>query len=166
MTTFFQTRDKFVSAPAGASTGRAAELTQASLAVLGQLRSSLAQGQKALLERDVEALERATREQTGLIRAWQVLFSNPMATQKSSGRRVHAPALAPELHTAASRVLYLTRVQGALLLRAQRFLAVLGNLSAGSQALYGPLFAGNASTALALGTDAAEQRESSPSCRV
>ena len=98
-------------------------LAAASAALLGELESSLAASQRALLARDVVSLDRATREQIRLRRALEILCAQKIVS-------------APELRGAQQRVLHLGRVQAALLVREQRWLTVLANLVAGPEASY------------------------------
>ena len=98
-------------------------LAAASAAVLAELESSLRASQQALLARDISSLEQATREQTRLRRALEILWA----------RNVTFP---PELRGAQQRVLHLGKVQAALLAREQRWLTVLANLVAGPEASY------------------------------
>jgi hypothetical protein len=123
------------------------EIVHTTLKLLDQLEASLKDGQSALLALDVAAMERHTADQCGLKRSLEILLLPEAAV--SRGKAENGPDLfvlpkcAPELdaalRAAKSRVLHLTRVQAALLGRAQRFLAVLYNLTAGPGATYGPL---------------------------
>jgi hypothetical protein len=119
------------------------ELGQAILLVLRQLEASLEASQAAVLAREVEGIERHTEEQIGLSRALTVLygestFQNHSPSDLQAALPRMAPHLAAELRAAENRVLQLTRVQAALLGRAQRFLMILTNLVAGPGASYGP----------------------------
>jgi len=114
-------------------------------ALLAELECSLEAGQRALLSRDLGGLERATSEQIGLHRSLQALGSQNGAPQNDAAPL--DPALAAGLRAAQWRVLYLGRVQAALLTRAQRSLRMLSNLLAGPGASYAaPSYAGPVST--------------------
>ena len=123
------------------------ESAHTTLKLLGELEASLQDGQSALLALDVAAMERHTADQCGLNRSLEILLSPELAASQDKGGNRQGlailPKRAPELDlallAAKSRVLHLTRVQAALLGRAQRFLAVLYNLTAGPGATYGPL---------------------------
>ena len=123
------------------------ERAQASLKLLDELEQSLKDGENALLSRDVAALERHTAEQRRLSQFLETLLLPDGAVPCGAGERpksryVPQPTsalYAAALHAAKLRVLHRTRVQAALLGRAQRFLAVLYNLTAGPGATYGTL---------------------------
>lgn len=147
-------------------------MARAAVALLAELEASLEAGQRTLLSRDLEGLERATSEQIGLHRSLQTLRSHGAqndgaqnngaqnnGTQNNGARGNHGalgpggapgnhappldPALAAGLLAAQWRVLYLGRVQAALLTRAQRSLRMLSNLLAGPEASYAaPRYAG------------------------
>jgi hypothetical protein len=115
--------------------------------LLAELEGSLEAGQRALLSRDLGGLERATGEQIGLQRSLQTLWSQNGEPGQDDvpGNDVPPvdPALAAGLRAALWRVLYLGRVQAALLTRAQRSLRMLSNLLAGPTASYAaPSYAG------------------------
>jgi hypothetical protein len=132
----------------------AQELTAAALALFTELEASLEAGQKALLARDVASLDCATDEQMRLRRALGILlFPARGQAQKDT--------IAPELQAAACRVLHLTRVQDALLRRAQRFLSVLCQWASGPNASYGELVSSRC-----VATQTASGQEGEPPCRV
>lgn len=110
------------------------EIAQASLALLTELEASLQASQQGLLSCDVARVERSTREQIRLCRALGILWSGNAG---ASGMQCDL-ALAAELRSAQRRVLHLGRVQAALLRRAQRWLRMLSNLTAGPEAGYLP----------------------------
>lgn len=117
-----------------------ASIAHAASSLLAELEHSLAAGQRALLSRDLEGLERATCEQTGLSRSLQILWSQP-AAESATGAQLNGateidPALAASLRAVQWRVLYLGRVQAALLTRAQRSLRILSHRLAGPGASY------------------------------
>jgi hypothetical protein len=132
-----------------------AAMARAAVALLAELEASLVASQRSLLSRDLEGLERATSEQIGLHRSLQTLRSHDSAqsngaqndgAQSNDAQKNDAapgndappldPALAAGLRAAQWRVLYLGRVQAALLTRAQRSLRMLSNLLAGPAASY------------------------------
>jgi hypothetical protein len=131
----------------GLLTDRKRELAHTTLELLSELEASLQDGQSALLALDVAAIERHTADQRGLNQSLQILLLPGVTVSEGKGGNgqdlLVSPKCAPELDAALwaakSRVLHLTRVQAALLGRAQRFLAVLYNLTAGPGATYGPL---------------------------
>jgi len=115
-------------------------------ALLAELGASLEAGQQALLTRDLGGLERATSEQIGLHRSLHALWSQNGAPEDDVP--LLDPALAAGLRAAQWRVLYLGRVQAALLTRAQRSLRIVSNRLAGPGASYtapgyaAPVYAG------------------------
>lgn len=123
------------------------ELAQTSLQLLEELEASLQGGQSALLALDVAAMEHSTAEQCRLSQSLKILLGPEITVSQDKGEGRQGllawPKCVPELdvalRAAKSRVLHLTQVQAALLSRAQRFLAVLHNLTAGPGAPYGPL---------------------------
>ena len=132
-----------------------AQIAQAGLAVLAELAASLAGSQKALLKLDIAAVEHGTREQTRLGRALSALLLTGKRTakfdrQRGKDRSLGLPAAAPELaelRAAANHVLHLSRVQNALLARAQRALRIRTNRAAGLGSTYGPFTARQAAMA-------------------
>jgi hypothetical protein len=122
--------------------GRGNELAVASLAILRELEASLAASQKALLARDLEGITQGTREQVRLQRALGILWGKSMSADE-----IGAPETAlatqygsepDEFVAAAQRVLYLGRVQAALLARSQQTLKMISYLVAGPNATYEP----------------------------
>jgi hypothetical protein len=109
-------------------------IAPAASALLAELEQSLEASQRALLSRDLEGLERETREQTGLHRSLEILSSRNGALDEPAPRI--DPAVAAGLRAAQWRVLYLGRVQAALLTRAQRSLRIVSHRLAGSEASY------------------------------
>jgi hypothetical protein len=139
--------DSVLNSSENVSTAPGDELGQAILLVLRQLEASLEASQAAVLAREVEGIERHTEEQMRLSRALTILYGE----STFHAHQQHHPAsdfpaalprmttrLAADLRAAEKRVLQLTRVQAALLGRAQRFLRILTNLVAGPGASYGP----------------------------
>jgi hypothetical protein len=94
--------------------------------LLADLEASLRTGQKALLDRNADALNAATAEQLRLCASLQPVLKNVPANQ--TARIVFRPAV--------ERVLHEARVQSALLQRAQGFLLTLSRLSSAPQATY------------------------------
>ncbi|MGP0020483.1 MAG: hypothetical protein ACLPHP_18085 [Candidatus Sulfotelmatobacter sp.] len=111
-----------------------AAMARSAGALLAELQGSLEASQRALLSHDLVGLERATSEQIGLQRSLQALRSQNGAP--GTDATPLDPALAAGLRAAQWRVLYLGRVQAALLTRAQRSLRMLSNLLAGPGANY------------------------------
>jgi len=108
------------------------EITQARIAVLGELERSLAKSQQAWFGGDVAGLEEATAEQVRLQRALTVLGRRSggwgEGDQGAAGRVT--------LRQVEERVLHLGRVQAAILKRAQRANRALACLRRGSAAGY------------------------------
>jgi hypothetical protein len=131
-----------------------AAIAAAASALLAEMERSLEGSQRALLSRDLEGLERATREQIALRRSLQVLWPETLVSRslmshtqvsQTAGPDVRAqdrpalqldPSLAAGLRAAEWRVLYLGRVQAALLTRTQRSLRIVSHRLAGSTASY------------------------------
>jgi hypothetical protein len=125
--------------PEATSPDRAA-IAQAASSLLAELERSLEAGQRALLSRDLEGLERATCEQIGLNRSLQILRPRQPGESRT-GVQANATSeidcdLAASLRAAQWRVLYLGRVQAALLTRAQRSLRIVSHRLAGPGASY------------------------------
>jgi len=116
-----------------------ATIAQAGAALLGELEASLRLSQSALLQRDLAGLEQATREQTRLRRALEILWEwdatacKPGAGLDGRGK----PESAPTLRAMQQRVLHLGRIQAALLAGEQRWFTMLANLVAGPDSGYG-----------------------------
>ncbi len=108
----------------------AAKNTCPEIPFLRELESSILASNQALLARDLPGIERLNYEQAGLLQSLDVFLSASPQTRN--------PELAAALNAAAKRVLQLTRIQQALLARAQRWLIILTNLSAGTGASYRP----------------------------
>jgi hypothetical protein len=124
-----------------------AAIAHAAGALLAELECSLEVSQRALLCHDLEGLERATCEQIGLRRSLEILESEHRASDGA------APQIDPEidpgvtagLRAARWRVLYLGRVQAALLRRAQRSLRIVSHRLAGPEASYAaPVYSASA----------------------
>jgi hypothetical protein len=133
---------------------KGAAIAQATSALLDELERSLAASQRALLSRDLEGLEQATCKQIALRRSLQILSPKTLVSRtprsqilvsQTAGPELRAqdrPALelgsafAEGLRAAEWRVLYLGRVQAALLTRAQRSLRIVSHRLAGSAASY------------------------------
>jgi len=125
----------------------AVQLAQAGLALIEDLAKSLLGSQKALLIRDLAAIERGTREQIGLVRALHTLrLPDGLISRSSSSfaggedrRSAAASERATNLVEQAKRLRHLARLQAALLRRAQAELRVHRNLLAAPGETYGPL---------------------------
>jgi len=118
------------------------ELTATRLALLADLEASLGASHRAVLAKDVAALNHATAEQARLRRALEVLLK-PIGDGSSSSSR-QRESLGPEVQAAAARILHLARVQRALLRRAQQFLSVLAHFAAGPGTTYSELVSSRA----------------------
>jgi len=118
-----------------------AAIAQAASALLAEMEHSLAASQWALLTRDVAGMEQATSEQIRLRRSLEILWSRAPGLQdgaRGDDATQLDPTLAADLRAAEWRVLYLGRVQAALLTRAQRSLRTVSNRLAGPEASYSP----------------------------
>ena len=111
--------------------------------LLEKLEESIVRGCGALLKLDLEGIENGTREQLQLlqqfaeVRPW--LAEAVGASAKSSSEIAEqGTADARRLKVAALRVIHATRVQLALLARAQRKLRVVAHMLAGPGACYLP----------------------------
>lgn len=114
-----------------------AEAEQPCLVLLAELEALLLLSQGALLSRDLAQIEQLTIGEVDLLRALTRFFpeGNP---QPNQSRNHVCPALSDRVRVARARILHLGRVQAALLRRAQRSAAMIGNLLAGPGAAYGP----------------------------
>jgi hypothetical protein len=116
------------------------EIGPALLGLMKQMEASLEESQKAVLASDGLRLENSTREQVRLHRACELLLwpqAWPGTPDRQAARRMQpqgAPPVGAELLAAARLVLQGTRVQAALLRRAQQFQCILSNVAA-AQAL-------------------------------
>lgn len=107
-----------------------AENSHAAIALLRELESSLCASQQALLMRDLAGLERSQGEQIGLRKSLDLLPHDAWQPRDQ--------VLAAALGSSVMRVRQQARVQDALLNRAQRWLRILANLVAGTEANYVP----------------------------
>ena len=107
-----------------------AENSYAAIALLRELESSLCASQQALLMRDLAGLERSQGEQIGLRKSLDLLPHDAWQPRDQG--------LAAALGSSVLRVRQQARVQDALLNRAQRWLRILANLVAGTEANYVP----------------------------
>jgi hypothetical protein len=118
-----------------------ATLAEAGIAALQELEASLLASVRAVLGRDLCALDLATRDQLRLRRALEILWAwngtvsrtNDRASEFTLPTNIECNA---GLRAAQLRVLHLGRVQAALLRREQRWINVLANLVAGPEANY------------------------------
>jgi len=121
------------------------------LALLQQLESSLEASQRALLDRDLARIEEATRDQVRLQRRLEEWWAAERSRENWLAARIRQQngdhRVAGKLRAAQSRVLFLGRVQAALLARAQRSLRTISYLLAGQAWSYGPSLCPQASTA-------------------
>jgi hypothetical protein len=136
------------------------QLESAVLGLLLELEASLKTSQRALLTRDLASIEQGTREQTRLVGSLSIV-SAPIAAQLAAhlagdphqiATALSNPAhrsrvrldsrlsaqVSSQVNAASIRILYLGRVQAALLVRARQCLRMLAHLVAGPQAGYGP----------------------------
>jgi hypothetical protein len=113
------------------------ELPHAALALFDELRGSLETSTKAVLQRDLAALEQATGDQRLLLLRLRALLPAPQPANSALPEQPPS-ILRNELCDAGHRVLQLARVQAALLKRARRFATVLSNLLASPQRSYAP----------------------------
>jgi hypothetical protein len=131
----------------------------AGIAVTGELQASLERGRKAMLALDLEGIERETGKQAGLIREFESLQrpgAGTRASEKQEEEEKEAdddegeqeeeflfsaatPGLREKFRRHADRILEATRLQAALLARAQSKLRVLANILAGPSVIYSPL---------------------------
>lgn len=120
--------------------GRESELAAASLAILKELETSLAASQKALLAHDLEGINQGTREQVRLQRALSILWGKGTGEDEIASTEATLETQdesdSDELVIAAQRVLYLGRIQAALLARSQQTLKMISYLVAGPHATY------------------------------
>jgi hypothetical protein len=102
--------------------------------LLQQLEASLIRSHRALIALDLAAIGQGTREQRTLCRnlAAEIRQSNTAR----DGRAAENPELAREQRCWERRVLEASRLQAALLKRAQRKLVVIGNMLAGAERNY------------------------------
>jgi hypothetical protein len=111
------------------------EFERSCIMLLRQLEASLQGSRRALLALDLAGLERGTREQAGLVGQFE-----PLRRRHKGYRTIVEPPnpseLQAELQRCAHRVREATRLQAALLARAQAKLRVLGNMLAGPSASY------------------------------
>ena len=110
------------------------------LALLYQLEMSLAASRVAVLARDVESLEDCTQQQRlcesqigALLRESRTLSAESGLPERTPDSHSH---LREELLATQARILHASRVQAALLVRAQRSLRMVANYSAGSGSGY------------------------------
>jgi hypothetical protein len=105
------------------------------LAVLEEIHASVKRSQKALLATDLAAIDEGTREQLLLVRELERHLGFSPATSLS----IYPSELLASLKLEAERILELTRIQIALLARAERLLRVRANQLAGSSEPYAPV---------------------------
>jgi len=112
-------------------------LVPSRVSVLRELEASLQASQRALLNRDVSELEQHTSEQVRLQKTLTSLWSCD-AHSMASDPACSDVELAVEVRAALIRVQHLSRIQAALVARAQQSLRIIENLLAGPQANYAP----------------------------
>jgi hypothetical protein len=121
--------------------------TVARARLMADLEASLHRSRKALLALDLVAIERQTEEQADLIRKFERLLAEGMQAQASrqqaekdtrSAAHLWLPGPEEEIRRKAHRIAEATRLQAALLTRAQCKLRILANMLAGSSVIYGP----------------------------
>jgi len=96
---------------------------------------------------DLAGIERQTEGQADLIRKFERLLAEGMQAQASrqqaekdtrSAAHLWSPGLEEEIRWKAHRIAEATRLQAALLTRAQCKLRILANMLAGFSVIYGP----------------------------
>ena len=116
------------------------EFRRSCITLFCELETSLEGSRKALLALDLASLESGTREQAGLIMRFEPLWRQREEyrtfIEPANIKPANASAWQAELTHCAHRVREATRVQAALLARAQAKLRVLGNMLAGPSATY------------------------------
>jgi hypothetical protein len=116
------------------------EFRRSCITLLCELEASLEGSRKALLALDLASLESGTREQAGLIMRFEPLRRQReeyrVFIEPANIKPANASARQAELRHCAHRVREATRLQAALLARAQAKLRVLGNRLAGPSATY------------------------------
>jgi len=129
------------------------------LGLILEIEQQLGALHMALLKRDLEGLDQATRQLEHCHARLQQVARNAGPAKQTSWPHpgTDSPVIAEPLCEAQRRVLHLGRVQLALLARAQRSLTALCNLLAGSQATYGAP-AANQTPKLICGTSFGEYR--------
>jgi hypothetical protein len=126
---------------------RADAAARGRLALMRALQSSLCAGHTALVELNLQGIERGTHEQVVLSRKLAEDFrqgsaspAGPRSGQyRSAGCAGCTPRLAEELRQSEREVRQGLRLQAALLARAQSKLRVLANMMADPGVNYGPL---------------------------
>jgi hypothetical protein len=123
------------------------EFERSCITLLRELEASLQGSRRALLALDLAGLECGTREQVNVIGRFEPLLQRQSAAAGSAqdGYRIfvkpaNVSALQTELQQCAHRVREATRLQAALLARAQAKLWVLANMLAGPSATYEQLY--------------------------
>jgi hypothetical protein len=115
--------------------------------LMAELEASLLCSRKALLAMDLAGIERQTGEQRALIRKFEKLLVEGRLAQPSqlqsekdtrSAAHLWSPGLEEKVRRKANQMAEATRLQAALLTRAQCKLRILANMLAGSSVIYGP----------------------------
>jgi hypothetical protein len=122
------------------------------LDLLQKLEESIVRGCEAMLKLDLEGIENGTREQLHLLQEFagvgpQFAKAARSPAKSSSETAEQGAADARLVKAAALRVIHATRLQLALLARAQRKLRVLAHMLAGPGACYLPPSRGEARVA-------------------
>jgi hypothetical protein len=141
--------DSIAAAPTALANARelADDWVAARVRLMAELEASLHCSREALLALDLVAIERQTDEQAILVRKFEELLREGMLRQASqpqdekdtpSAARQSSPGWEEELRRKATRIVEATRLQAALLTRAQCKLRILANVLAGPSVIYGP----------------------------
>lgn len=121
------------------------ELTEARLALMRQLASSLEESQSALLRNDAEKIARGAAHQAELCRRWSYLESQLRREREDGALSHHASAeyssgkdCQAEWNQLNDRIRHLTRVHSSLLRHLNRSLAVLARVAESCELTYAP----------------------------
>lgn len=123
--------------PAGADSAHT--LLETNIALMAELENAFGALQNALFSRNLEGLGQATRKLARCREKLSILSNHANSRRDDSQGNATGPSeeTIAELRAAQMRILQLGRVQAALLGRAQRSLATLANILAGSEIIYG-----------------------------
>jgi hypothetical protein len=113
-----------------------ASLSGRQLALLRHLEISLKSSHQAVLSRDIARLEWLTDEQRSLLYQFSFLYGRDQNQPGVASAITEDLSLSARIRQAQAQVLYLGRVQSALLNRAQQRLRAVSNRCAGTQTTY------------------------------
>jgi hypothetical protein len=151
------TESEFAGSAVPANAGEQRDESGAALlAWMEELESSLLGSHRALLKLDLAGIERETSEQAGLIGKFDVVRRQSGGAFHLTGHSLtgYTTGWERELRSSVSRILEATRLQAALLARAQAKLRVLANMLAGPSVDYGPFLARRAAGATGMAIEA------------